>query len=91
MMAEQKADQERREAERKANKKMMIEWKADQEEREAERKAHQDDLQKIMKEMMDANQTKTDDNQEGMNVDLKETREEIKSGEAEMKSTVNAF
>jgi hypothetical protein len=33
---------------------------------------------------------KTDDNQEGMAVDLKEKKEEIKSGEAEMKSTVNA-
>jgi hypothetical protein len=45
----------------------------------------------MMKVMMDANQTKTDDNQEGMDVDLKETRDEIKFGEAEIKSTVNAF
>jgi hypothetical protein len=30
-----------------------------------------------MKEMIDANQTKTDDNQEELDVDLKETREEI--------------
>jgi chromosome segregation ATPase len=71
--------------------KKMAERKADQEKREAERKAYQEDLQKIMKEMMDANQTKRDDNQEGMDVDLKETREEIKSGEAEITSTVNAF
>jgi hypothetical protein len=41
--------------------------------------------------MMDANQTKTYDNQEGMDVDLKETKKYIKSCEAEMKSTVNAF
>jgi hypothetical protein len=45
----------------------------------------------MMKEMMDANQTKTDDNQEGMDVNLKEMREEVKSGQAEMKFTVNAF
>jgi hypothetical protein len=37
-----------------------------------------------MKEMMNANQTKIDDNREGMEVNLKEMREEIKS-------TVNAF
>jgi hypothetical protein len=88
-MAEQKADQKRREAERKTYE-MMVERKADQEKREAERKPHQEDLQN-MQEMMDANQTKTDDNQEGMDIDLKETREEIKSGQAEMKSIVNAF
>jgi hypothetical protein len=41
--------------------------------------------------MMDASQTKTGDNQEGKDVNLKQMREEIKSGEAEMKSTVNAF
>jgi hypothetical protein len=29
----------------------------------------------MMKEMMDANQTKTDDNEEGMDVNLKEMRE----------------
>jgi hypothetical protein len=92
MMAERKADQERGEAERKAyEEKMMAERKADQEKREAERKAHEQNLQKMRKEMMDANQTKTDNNQEGMDVDLKETREEIKSGEAEMKFTVNAL
>jgi hypothetical protein len=34
---------------------MMVERKADQEEREAEKKAHQVDIQKMMKEMMDAN------------------------------------
>jgi hypothetical protein len=44
-----------------------------------------------MREMIDANRTKTDDNQEDLDVDLKETREEIKSGEAEMKFTVDAF
>jgi hypothetical protein len=71
--------------------KTMANLKADQERRGTERKAHQDDLQKIMKEMRDANQTKTDNNQEELDVDLKETREEIKSGEAEMKFTVDAF
>jgi hypothetical protein len=70
---------------------MVVERKADQEKREAERKAHQEDLQKMMKEMMDANQTKTDDNQEGMDINLKKVSEEIKSGQAEMKFTVNAF
>jgi hypothetical protein len=45
----------------------------------------------MMKEMMDANQTKIDDNQEESDVDLKETREEIKSGEAKIKFTVNSF
>jgi hypothetical protein len=44
-----------------------------------------------MKEMMDANRMKICGNQEGTDVDLKETKEEIKSGEAEMKSIVNAF
>jgi Skp family chaperone for outer membrane proteins len=69
----------------------MIERKADQEKMEAERKAHQEDLQKIMKEIIDANQMKTDDNQEEMDVDLKEMREEITFCQAEMKSTLNAF
>jgi hypothetical protein len=92
MMAEWKADQERWEAERNAyEEKRMAEQRADQEKREAERKAHQNDLQKIMKEMIDANQTKIDDNQEELDIDLKEMREEIKSGEAEMKFTVDAF
>jgi hypothetical protein len=40
-MAEQKADQERRDAERNAYEKMMAERKADQERREAERKAYE--------------------------------------------------
>jgi hypothetical protein len=44
-----------------------------------------------MKEVIDANQTKTDDNREELDIDLKETREEIKSGEEEMKFTVDAF
>jgi hypothetical protein len=54
MMADQKADQEREEV----YEKMMVERETDQEKRESERKAHQEDLQKMMKEMMDANQTK---------------------------------
>jgi hypothetical protein len=54
--AERKADQERREAERKTCEKMMVEQKAGEEKREAERKAHQEDLQK----MMDANQVMAD-------------------------------
>jgi hypothetical protein len=41
--------------------------------------------------MVDANQTKTDGNQVELDVNLKETREEIKSGEAETKSVVRAF
>jgi hypothetical protein len=39
----------------------------------------------MVKEMMDDNQTKTGDNQEWMDANLKEMREEIKSGQAEMK------
>jgi hypothetical protein len=84
-IAEMKADR------KVYQEKMMAERKADQEKWQTERKAHKNEPQKMMKEMMDAKQTKTDDNQEGMEVDLKETKEEIKSGEAEMKSTVNAF
>jgi hypothetical protein len=40
---------------------------------------------------IDVNQTKTDEDQERMGINLKEMGEEIKSGQAEMKSTVNAF
>jgi hypothetical protein len=63
MMAEQKADQERRKAERKAyEEKMMAEQKLDQEKREAKRKTHQEDLQKMMNTKinakMDTNQVK---------------------------------
>jgi hypothetical protein len=48
MMATQKAEQERRKAERKAyEEKMMAKQKLDQEKGEAERKAHQEDLQKM--------------------------------------------
>jgi hypothetical protein len=91
-MVKWKADQEIRMAERKAyEEKRMAEQRANQKRREAERKAHQEDLQKIMKEIIDANQTKTNNNQEEMDVNLKETREEIKFGQAEIKSTVNAF
>jgi hypothetical protein len=54
---------------------MMAEWEADQERMESKRKAHQEDLQKIMKEMMDANQTQTDENKDGIDADLKEMRE----------------
>jgi translation initiation factor 4G len=129
-MAEQKAEQERREVERKAYEKMMAEWKAKQERREAERKARQENLHKLMKETVDANKEKadsrqkeikndikedtnahkkadrenlstrlepkidtkmkTDNNQERIDVNLKEMREKIKSGQAEIKSTVNA-
>jgi hypothetical protein len=39
---------------------------------------------------IDANQTKTDDNKERINVKLMEMREEIKSGQGEIKSTVTA-
>jgi hypothetical protein len=52
-------------------------------------KALQDNLQKMTKEIMDANQTKTEHNQEGMDVNLKEMRKEIKFGQAEMKTTEN--
>jgi hypothetical protein len=69
---------------------MIVKLKADQEKREVEREAHQQDLQK-MTEIMDANQMKTNDKHEGMGVNLKEIREEIRSGQAEMKFTVNAF
>jgi enoyl reductase-like protein len=71
--------------------KMMVERKVDQGNMEAERKARQEDLQKIVTEMMDASQTKRDESHEGMDVNVKEIREEIKSGQAEMKFTVNAF
>jgi hypothetical protein len=38
-----------------------------------------------------ANQEKTDDKQEGINENLRKMREEIKSGQAEMKATINAI
>jgi DNA-binding transcriptional regulator YbjK len=50
---------------------MMDEWKADQVKREVERKAHQEDLHKMMKEMMDTNQAKVD-------ARIKEIKDEIK-------------
>jgi hypothetical protein len=47
------------------------------------RKVDLEDIKEMVEEMMNANQAKT-------NADLKEMREEIKSGQAEMKSTVSA-
>jgi hypothetical protein len=44
--------------------KRMAGREADQERREAERKAHEENVHKMVKEMMDDNQTKTGDNQE---------------------------
>jgi hypothetical protein len=44
-----------------------------------------------MKEMRDANQTKTDYSQKQLDIEIKESREEIKSDEAEMKFSVDAF
>jgi hypothetical protein len=40
---------------------------------------------------MDANKVKTDANEEWKNVNLREMKEEIKSGQVEMKSTVSAI
>jgi hypothetical protein len=46
---------------------------------------------KRLEAKIDANQMKTDDNQERMDVNLKEMREEIKFGQAEMRSTICVF
>jgi flagellar basal body-associated protein FliL len=51
--------------------------KPDQEERKAERKADREDLKEMMEEMM--------------NIKLKEMREEIKTGQEEIRSIVNAW
>jgi dsDNA-specific endonuclease/ATPase MutS2 len=58
--------------------------RADREERKAERKTDETNLKEMMEGMMNANQAKTNSN-------LKEMRDEVNSGQAEMKSTVKAI
>jgi hypothetical protein len=57
----------------------------------ANKKADQEDLRAKLEAKMDANQKKTDDSQQRMDVNLKEIREDIKSGQAEMRSIVEAI
>jgi hypothetical protein len=54
------------------------------EEMNADRNADQEDLKEMIEEMMNANKAK-------MNRYLKKMREEIKSGQVEMRSIVNAW
>jgi hypothetical protein len=66
-------------------KEMMKEMKDEiKEDMNANRKADRENLQEMMKEMMNDNQAKTSAN-------IKEMREEIKFGQAEMQSIVNAW
>jgi hypothetical protein len=74
MMAERKADQERRET----YEKMMAGWEADRRRKEAESKAHQGDLQKMIKEMMECLLAKMDANQAEIKTDRKADRENLK-------------
>jgi hypothetical protein len=99
-MTERKVDPERTKAERKAyEEKMMTEPKSDQEKREAESKAHQEDLQKMMNAKInaeaDAIRARTKSRQEETLTRMQENtqamREEIKYGQAEIRSTICAF
>jgi hypothetical protein len=58
---------------------------------ETNKERDREDLLARLEAKKDANQTKTDDYQERIDVNLTEMREEIKSGQAEMRSILDEW
>jgi hypothetical protein len=84
MAARMGANRAEMKADRKADKEYMLA------EMSTSMKSNQDLLARL-EVKIDANRTKTDNTQERMDVNLKEMREEIKSGQAEMRSTLDVW